>query len=794
MARGYHAILEEHQNRLMGEDAGGDALTTLKPLFTLSGKDDDEYLEMLESTLRVLEDEQESRALNQIRNMRFYKAVEGLSQNGGAEMIRYGNNRPARRDQMFVLNHARDFVHQAVARLMRFNPDINVMPQNNEYTDRLGAKFSKRVVDNLSYINDWRQLFYDRITEAKICGETFMFIEWDPYIGDKDPTMRRLQAEQAKGIDGSSFIDVSGEQVPLDVVSRVGDVSYRTPLPWLVWHEPAVKWKDVNYIYYAEIKHIDEIAAENPGIDITPSVLNLTLNREGGYGPGFQLGEFTVQYTFYHRRHRFLEQGAMARFIPGQLLYRGPLPYSHGELPVARFTDYDDPENAHGISFLEDIRPPLVLFNKLWNLKYRNIAIGAHPKLMVPEGSCNINSLANGPFVVEYQYPMKPELITFPTLNPELFTVTDKLMGQISQLSGTFGVSRGETITNARAASILNFYEEQEAKREESQTKKKNAFTEKAARLSLATAGDFYQPDDGRVIRIVGKTNRHKVQKVEDVSKLSGPYDVKVEFTTALAETKQGRIDQLSTLSQMPLSQNKNDDAKPGLFTREQVLRMIEVADIDEFFEMATASAEAAESENEDMFEGLPVEAPVEWAMHLVHWNVHFQFLQSREFTDTTGVPPEVKAAFLKHLTTHEYWMYEQAKESLTFCQLLMENAYYPAVFKLGANPTIAQLILLHQLPPGGMAQAQGGGEPVPEEGAAPEGEAPPPEEAPAPEEAPMPEAPPEAPPPPEPEVPKQVIFERGPDGRISSAVIIPIEQPIQPEEQIPQETNGNIQ
>lgn len=789
MARGYHAILEEHQNRLMGEMSGGNALTTLKPLFTLGSKDDDEFLKALEANLSVLEDEAEPRALNQIRNIRFYKAVEGLSQNGGAEMIRYGSGRPMRKDQMFVLNHARDFVHQKVARLMRFNPDVNVTPQNNEYTDRLGAKFSKRVIDNLFYINDSRQLFSDRLTEGSVCGETFMFVEWDPYIGDKDPTMFKLQQDAEKGIDGSSFVDQGGEQIPLDIASRVGDISYRTPLPWLVWHEPAVKWKDVNYIFYAEIKHVDEIAAENPGVDINPATLNPTLHREGGYGPGFQLGEFTVQYTFYHRRHRFLESGAMARFIPGQLLYRGPLPYSHGELPVARFTDYDDPENAHGISFLEDIRPPLVLFNKLWNLKYRNLAIGAHPKLMVAEGSCNINSLANGPFVVEYQYPMKPELITFPTLNPELFTVTDKLMAQVSQLSGTFGVSRGETITNARAASILNFYEEQEAKREESQTRKKNAFTEKVARLSLATAGDFYRPDDGRIIRVVGKTNRYKVQKVEDVAKLSGPYDIKVEFTSALAETKQGRIDQISLLSQMPLSTNKNDEAKPGLFTREQVLRMIEVADIDEFYEMATASADAAESENEDLFEGLPVAAPAPFAMHLVHWNVHYQFLQSREFTDTQGVPPQVRAAFLEHLLTHEMWMYEQAKKSLTFAQMLMENVYYPAVFEFGPNPTIPQLIMLHQLPPGGMAEAQGGGDPAPEEGA-PQEEAPPPKEQ-APPEGEQPQE--EAPPPPEGEAPKQIIFQRGEDGRIAGAIVVPIDEPppmeeMPAEEEVPQE------
>lgn len=763
MARGYHTILDEHYQRLYGGDWGYSTEDVLRCFFPIADRSDEEVLKWLETTLRVLEDEQETRAQNQIRNMRFYKAVENLDVNGGRQMIRYGSNRPASRDQLFVLNHARDFVHQSVARLMRFNPDVNVLPQNNEYTDRLGARFSKRVIDNIFYINDIRQIFSDRLTEAKICGETFLFVEWDPYIGDLDPIVNQ-QAQQ-------SFLSIDGEQVPLDIVKRVGDVIYKPILPWLVWHEPVIKWKDANYIFYAELKHLDEIAAENPGIELDPGTLNLSMRREGNYGPSYMLGEYTLQYTFYHKRHRFLDKGAMIRFIPGQILHRGELPYSHGDLPVARFTDFDDPENAHGISFLEDIRPPLVLFNKMWNLAYRNLAIGAHPKLMVPEGSCNIHSLANAPFVVEYQYPMKPELVTFPTLNPELFTVTDKLMQQVSQLSGTFGISRGETITNARAASILNFYEEQEAKREESQTRKKNAFTEKVARLSLAIAGDYYRPDDGRTIRVSGKTNRYKVQKVEDVAKLSGPYDVKVEFTTALAETKQGRIDQISTLSNMPLSTNKNDEAKPGLFTREQVLKMIEVADIDEFFEMATASSESADSENEDMFEGVAVEPPTPWQMHLVHWNVHYQFIQSREFSDVQGIPQEVRQAFIEHLMTHEMWMYEQAKKSLTFCQYLMENPNWPAVFELGGQPSIAQLVMIHQQPPA----PPPGAAPPPEEGAPPPEEgAPPPEEAPpAEEEAPPPPPPPEEPQP-QKESAKEHVIERDENGKIARVYSVP--------------------
>ncbi len=777
MARGYQQLLEEHWDKLQGQGRTGGQLT---PFFPEAQKEPGDILVWLEKTIEILEDEQMDRAIEQHNNVRFYNAIQSSASDDRIRRVSQ-DGRPLNAKQEFVLNHARDLVHQSVSRLTRFNPEVNVYPQNNEYTDRLGAKFSKRVIDNLFYVNDSRTIVERCLKEAKICGESFLFVEWDPFLGDKDPKAEEFEALIAQGlVPEASFTDSDGEVVNLDIAKRVGDVRFENPLPWFVWHEPAWAWKDVNYIFYGKIKHIDEVRAENPQMDMEefkPAIIHA--RREGSYGPTLSIGEYVIEYTFYHRRHRFLDKGFHARFIPGTLLYAGDLPYSHGELPVTRFTDYDDPINAHGVSFFKDIKPPLVMFNKLWNLTYRNLAIGAHPKLMVPEGSCNINSMANGPFVVEYQYPMKPEIISFNTTSPEVFVVTDRMMQQISQLSGTFGISRGEEIKNARAAAILNVYEEQETKREESQIRKKNAFTEKLARLSLATTGDYYRPDDGRLIRIVGKNNRYKVQKVQDVAKLSGPYDVRVEFTSSLAETKQGRIDQIVALSQAPLSTNKNDEAKPGLFTREQVLRMIEVADTEAFFEFATAAADRAESENEDLFEGIAVPPPTKEQAHLIDWNIHFQFIQSREFTDVQGLPPEVRQAFLDHLATHEMWMYRLATKSLSFAQILMENFYFPAVFELGDKPSIAQLIMMHQQPPpppippeAMMAmQQKKQEEEAPKE--APKEEAPPPAEAPqeAPPEEPVPEEMPqeeEAPP-----EPTTVLVNRNEKGLIESLEIV---------------------
>lgn len=695
MSGSYNQLLQEHWEGLYGKDDS----SLITPFWPVAQKEDEKLLTWLQSTLSALEDENEDRFRTQMDYIRFYNAMEALNKDTSIRAVDY-DNRNISRSNMFVMNHARDFVNQSVSRLMRYSLSINVLPQNNEYTDRLAARLQKRVIDHIFQVNDIQEMLKYFLVETKCCGEAFLFPEYDPTTGDLNPAY--VEAIQLKDRDSTvKFTDSEGEEIDLETVKRTGEVTYTHPVPWLVLHEPQWRWKDVNYIFKGTIKHIDQVRAENPKVNLDAvEILTNTKAGKEAYGPGFEYGKWVIEYEFYHRGISFLDKGYYVKFIRGKLLTRGDLPYSHRKLPVARFTDIDDPENAHGRSFFDDIRPPLILHNKLLNLMYQNIALCAHPKLMVPEGSCNYYQLANAPFVVEYQYPMKPEIVTFSSIPPEVFGFSDSLMKQIQQVAGTFSISRGEQLPNARAAAILNFYEEQESERESTQIAKYNAWGVKLAELSIGTAGDFYTVEDGRTLRVFGKTNSYKARKVEDVSKLSGPYDIRTERTTALAESKQGRIDQIVSLSQIPLSSSQAEGMKPGIFTKEQILRMIEVADTPAFFEYATAAIEKAESENEDMYEGIQVEPSEIWEAHLQHWNIHFQFIQSREFTETKGIPPEIREIFLNHLAVHEMWMYKLAERSLTFAQGLMENVYYPVLWEIGDNPSIFQLVMLHQQPP----------------------------------------------------------------------------------------------
>lgn len=698
MGEGYRQLLEDHWDRMMGAKTGeGASKSAYRPFFIADRNDPEVLLKWLEDTLDVLEDEQWDRAYGQVNNINFYN---------GLQRYMTGNNRDLKnlrsssgeigKDAYFVMNHARDFVNQSVARLCRYSSNVNVLPVNNEYGDRIGARNGKRVIDNIFKVNDFDAIYPRVIQEGKLCGEGFVVVKYNMAKGDKSPVA--LQAEQ---MGMSVFVNSEGEEVPLDVIKRTGEVEIQHVLPWMVFHEPAFKWTDVNYCFIATIKHRDQVAAENRGKDLDRvRTIRLDKNAEGSYGPGFKYGDWVLEYEFYHKGVELLDSGWYCKFIPGVLLDSKPLPFSHRKLPLVRFTDFDLPHIAHGVSFLEDLKPPLVMMNKMLGLMYRNVAIANHPKLLVAEGSTNIHSMANGPLVVEYQWPMKPEIMSFQGNANDIFMVSEKIMGQTTQISGTFDSSRGSAVPNARAGSILNFYEEQEEQRESNQIKKLSAFIKKVGELSLATASDFYKVDDGRTLRVVGNRNYYKMRKLTDTKKLAGPYDVNVERTTALSESKQGRIDQIVALSTVPISSSPTDQGKPGIFTREQILRMLEVADTSTFFEMATAAVEKQESENEDLFEGIPVNPPERWEAHAIAWNVLFQFMQSREFTDTQGLPPQVKQAFLDHMLAHEVFMYEKAEKSLTFAQELMLNTNYPAVLDLGTKPPICQLIMMLQLPP----------------------------------------------------------------------------------------------
>lgn len=707
MASAYDTILQYQERAIKGGQSYA-STNELSPFPLVAYSDDEEkLLNWLQDTCELLQIMQRDRAWQMIENVNFYNGIQHLAENEFSDGIARDIRGQYLQDgDIFVMNHARDFVNQKVSMLTRFKPAINVLPWNSTYHDRLGAKFSKRAIDTIFYDNEIGQVARDVAFHAATCGEGYARIKWDKGIGEltQEQAQVNMAAREIGLVDPKEIMtpyeSPDGSMVYFDMQQRLGDVRVEFLYPWMVLKEPAYSWRDVNYLFVLHVKHLEQVRMENPSVDIDGSMGRTDGRYKGLFTSFLGEGDYVVEVEFYHKPTQFLDSGFYAKFCSGTLLETSPLPFK--KLPIARFTDYDDLITPHGRSFLTDIRPPLILHNKLLNLMYRNVAIAGHPKLLVQRGTVNLTSMAAGPLIVEYDGQVRPEIMTFNAIGGEVFSLAQTFMNQIQQVAGVFGLSRGDTVPNARAAEILSIYQEQEEQRNGPLTDKWIAWIEKLAKLTLDCAAENYKSDDNRALRIFGKNNGYKLRRLLEVDGLKGPSSVIVERTTSLDDTRQGKINKIVQLQQLPMG-----DGAPGVFKREQIIRMLDLADTETFFDLYTAAVDSAQSENEDMYEGFPVEAPQPYQNLPVHWNEHFLFMQSKEFSDTTSVPQAVRQLFAEHLLATEYLMYEKAKRSFAFAQELMTLPHFPCLLEIGpqsaipeTQATVAQLLLLHQQPP----------------------------------------------------------------------------------------------
>lgn len=316
----------------------------------------------------------------------------------------------------------------------------------------------------------------------------------------------------------------------------------------------------------------------------------------------------------------------------------------------------------------------------------------AHPKIMMPEGAAKVESMGNAMTAVTFRGPVPPSIVNFQPNSPESYTYRDRILAEMQQISGEHGISRGDPPPGVRAGIALQFLEEQERKGRNTHIVKHNDFILRVARKSIGVFADYAKPDDGRMLRILGKNNQYSIYSLRD-TKLSGPYDIQIQNATAFSESYAGRISQI-----IELQQNI-----PGLLSREQIADILEFGQAEKFYDIATAANRSAEAENEEMLQGRDVKDPELFENLIVHWKAHMIAIQSRYFKDS--VPVDIQQKFFVHILATETLMEEQAANNPGFAQQLMTLPEFPAFLEL------------EQMTPSGMAadsMAGGAGGAVP--------------------------------------------------------------------------------
>ena len=648
----------------------------VKPFHSINKNDEKEVLDWVTKVVETLEKQAVTRNAKARKNLSTYRGVVDTFKRTD---IRRSERQFLNRVSKFVVNHLHDMTETRISQLSRLKPSVNVLPTNDEYEDRNAAKAVKYLIDHLWYINNVDELRQKMLRNSFIFGESFCFVTWNKDKGDLHPLYVRARD---MGIeldfvdeDGSPILDANGTPMKIDPNKpiKVGDVDYEVEVPWRVYLQRQKQLKDVEYCFRVKVEATETLKKDYPkqaekikqSVDVkafdTDDLTEHVLEDE------------TVYYELFHKKTKHCPMGYYVKFTKDVILEMSNLPYNHGELPFVRITDMDIPEQLNGVSQYEMVRPIQSMHDNLSTLLAKNIYLMGHAKWVMPRGACKIESLGNDNTIVQYQGPVPPTMLQTAPNPPEAYNFRNQLREEMGQIYGIQGVSRGTPPKGITAAVALQFLNEQEQERNSTTVIKHNDMIKDLARLTIAVCGDHYDPDDGRMLRIVGKNNKYSIRHF-DAANLHKSYDIRLELGSGLPESKAGKVQRIIEIMQM----------KPDLLSNERWMDLLDLGDTDKMNSLITVAVRAAESENEDIMAGRPVGDPEDFEDHIVHWKTHTKAMQERTFKEEC--PPEYRKEMMEHIAIHEYLMVEKAQQNSLFQAKLAELPNFP-VFPNGFVP-----------------------------------------------------------------------------------------------------------
>lgn len=655
-----------------------------KPFWELPHDDDPfnpEIHEWLMGELNYLKDENSNRIDRIERNICRFKGIQYKEQLPNLSRTSPGTDKKASKNpvEKIVVNHIFDFVKNRVSRAMRFQPGIQILPKNDEFSDKNYARMTKAFLDHIWYIHNYQRTIrakWKRLVE--ICGEGYLFITWNAAAGDLHPAYKQLGKDVKVPLlddNGNPKLDDNGNQILINKPVYVGEVDYTIVHPMDIYLQQVYQYEDIKYLFRRTVMDTNELKLRYKNrID----VLN---NNEVAMVYDFDNMEYknvegkTEVWTLYYKRTDEVPDGRLIVFTENGILRNVKLPYD--QIPCVRWIG-EDWGDLYGHSFIENVSSIQGMHNNLQNLVLRNEIMAAHPKWIYQQGSIDETRLGNEISLVPFKGNIAPVLVQCNPTPQEIFVNLDRLENAMQKLAGVLGVSRGEPPAGVKAGVAIQFLDQQESDRFNEDVAIQAEVDKLVAIQTISVCRDNYDESDGRTYRIMGKNNEW-ITEFFDVKALDRDYDIRIQNSSALPETKAARVQTILDIKEM----------FPNLVPDEQALEMLDLGQSEKLIDTATLSVKAAEAENEMIMQGIQISEPVEYEDLTQHWRVHLRL--AREWRFKNQAPNEVKDILINHLRGTEYLMIDKAKRSPAYARLLDTLVEFPTVFRLPPEITNPQ-------------------------------------------------------------------------------------------------------
>lgn len=640
-------------------DGGGSS--NRKPFFAIDLSNEDTVLNWFKEEMLFLKNANETR-MTKIRNN--YLRYKGYQYLNSVYYPRDVLETQRKYTPQMVLPLISDAIDEKVSRLMEFKPNIVIIPVHDEAQDKVDAKVAKRFTDHIDYTQKLDKKFTQVLRNSKIAGESFLWIRWNPDLGE---TLKEVSIlNKASGSNDNKN--------PTEAI-RQGDIECLRKTCEFVMYESAESWEKVNYCFVIELEYVEALKLDYPEkADEIREDADLRVFNFDKFDEETLAGMCKKVY-FYHKKTKYLPQGFEAVFTGSSLLKMGPLSYEHGDLPIERLIDIENDLELAGQSHIDKIKTIASQINNSLNSVVKMMMLAGYAKWFVEGGSVDDQALSNDINIVKIKPGSKtPVLAQANPVGANQWDFIDKLQTWFYQFAKSNSITRGEPPPGVTAGVALQFLSESEARRISSEVQQFNQFVRSCFDKILKTAGQFYKPDEERTMMIMGNDNRWETFPL-DANTLTKPYAVMIQNTSGLSDSKAARTQQLIDLNA----------AFPNTLPKEQVIEMTGFAQGDKFLDIGSAAARAAEAENEWIADSKGQIEPSLGEDHLTHYRIHVQAIQSLGYKQKA--PPEIQKQMENHIAATEYLLIDQAVQNPAMAQALSVMPYFPIFASLPPAP-----------------------------------------------------------------------------------------------------------
>jgi hypothetical protein len=274
------------------------------------------------------------------------------------------------------------------------------------------------------------------------------------------------------------------------------------------------------------------------------------------------------------------------------ILYDGPLPYEDKLFPFAKLNNYILPREFYGVSEIEALESPQIVFNKLLSFSLDSLALTGNPIWIIDSNSeVDTDNLANIPgAVVEKNPGSEVRRESGVSLNPSMFNMLDRLVGWFNTVAGQSEFSQGEAPGGVTAASAIEQLIRASRQRVRQKQRNLDMFMKEAGRLYMNRVFQYYTVP--KIFRITNSDGSQMFRKFRVESDQEGN---RVAIYSDFEETPRGIIEgreeklllkgnldiRVTTGSELPFDVADNERKALALFDRgiidaEEVLTRIE--------------------------------------------------------------------------------------------------------------------------------------------------------------------------------------------------------------------------